>query len=1332
VHFNDTEHDSGSFASIIADYLVRIDRGEEVCRETFLAAHPQHVAALRDYFAGSDLIDRLAADSFDSLQAGAAELPRTFGEYELLEEIGRGGMGVVYRARELLTGRLVALKLLLHSAFASSSDVRRFQNEARAAANLNHAGIIPIYHVGAQQGQLFYTMPLLQGGNLAQRIALGPLEPAFAARLLLTVAEAVAVAHQRGIVHRDLKPANILLDEHERPYVADFGLARWLREEPQQITATGELLGTPNYMSPEQVHGHPTVVGLSADVYALGAMLYALLVGQPPFASPAVSDTLKKICDVDPTRPRKIRRNVPRDLETVCLKCLEKSPAKRYSSATELADDLRRFLAGKPLLAQRVSTVERGRRWVVRNPVVGSLLGGIVFALLAGAGFSLHYASQAHSREQEALANLYAADMNLAQQHIRSGAVASATRLLERHQSEPGTDKSRGWEWRHLWHQCHGELRRFEGPRHSVYAATFSPDGQTVAAGGVDRIVWIWETATGKVTHRLEGHTGTVRDLAFAPDGRLLITVGDDGIGNIWNTTTGKRVTKLVGHDRPLTTVAFSPDGCLIATGGKDEPNVNLWDTAKFSLQQSLDVGPAESVAFAPHGARLAIATGDGSIRLWQSDNEGEWKLDTTIRAHDAIVYDVAWSPDGTRLATAGGDRAVKLWDAKTGHELATFAPLNESAYSVSFSPDGRRLVATVRNEPLKVWDIDQPQTVNELNGHTALVTSADFCPDGWRLVSAGEDGTVRLWDSARSTHHDRLEGHLGKVRTVAFGPTGAILASAGAEDSSIILWNPETGQPLRVFRSPPVGINELAFNPDGKYLAAAEGNGHLRVWQVESGQEVRDLALDSVPLSGVAWSPDGKQLAAQAINGTIRMVQADSGSVLATWQSSNEPHGHIAFNEDGSLLLNVGEQFTRTWNVATHTLVHKMQGHAAAVTNAVFNSTGTLIASSSNDHTIRLWDATTGRHVRTLAGHGGTAFGLAFSPDGTRLVSSSTDKTVKLWDVETGLELQSLDGHTAWARDVAFSPDGQHLASAGYDGTIRVWHAANRAADSAATREAAALIIHLSNRFSVRESLVAAIEADKTISDRVRAAAIDQADQCLFYWMPMLAGHRAAERRNWDAAFDAFERATSLAPEDLLHWHWLAMVSIATGRQEPYRRVCNHVLARYRPDSRSHDVTLILSTWLLAAHSEQDLARLRPLIDAHARHFPRERFMIWLYQLRTGNTPREFLDPANPPAPSDLPEGLFVQAMAWHKAGHAAQALVAYQAGSRRVRATNPNWQGELYCEVLRREVEALLTAEPSSEIDQPPGAIATVALPSDSRSGNEAPTSAESRASN
>ncbi len=1383
-----------AWASVLAEYLTRIDRGETVSHESFLAEHPEHTAALRDYFADVDLIERLSKAASNTPSAAGTGTPREFGDYELLGEIGRGGMGIVYRAQERSTGRCLALKMLLHGSFLSSAEVQRFRNESSTAAALRHPGIVPIYHVGEHQGRLFYTMPLIEGANLAEQIAKGPLDPKVAARLLLAVAEAVAAAHSHGVIHRDLKPANVLLDEHQIPYVADFGLARRLGEEQLSITVTGDLLGTPNYMAPEQVNGRHTLVGPLADIYALGAVLYAMLVGRPPFQSASVSDTLHKICTVEPVRPRQIKRDVPRDLETICLKCLEKSPTIRYPSAGELAGDLQRHLAGEPLHARPISRIEHGRRWFVRNPVVGTLAVGIALVLIAGTAFSLHYAQQAGQREQQALANLYAADMNLAQQHLRSGAAASAVRLLELHRPQfplPGTpgrgegmgadstSETPAWEWRHLWHQCHAELRRFNGPQGAEYSAVFSPDGRTVAAAGADRSVWLWETATGKVLHKLSGHTAAVRDLAFAPDGQKLASVGDDAVGLFWDTVTGERLATLVAtggspvdasekpatgeatiatnaHQRPLTTVAFSADGRLIATGGNDEAKVNLWDATRFMLLQSLDLGPVESLAFAPNASRLAMAGRDGCVRLCQTDKHGTWTNTATIRAHNDVVHDVAWSPDGTRLATAGADRAVKLWDANSRRNLATFGPLKEAAHCVDFSPDGRRLAAAVRNEPLKVWEIEQPQNAIELLGHTALVTSAVFCPDGWRLLSASEDGSVRLWDAAQAADHDRLDGHLRHVRTVAFSPDGSVLASAGADDSTIILWNTKTGQSLRVFRSIAWTVSGLRYSPDGKYLAAAEDSGHLRIWNVETSRVTLDLALDPGPLVAVDWARQGDRIAVRSSGGTYWLVEASSGRLLATWSLPPGPHGSIAFNNDGSLLVTAdGDPTIRVWKTATQSLVRELLGHTAPAVNAVFDPQGTLIASASNDHTIRLWDAATGRQLRTLTGHGGTPYGLAFTTDGKRLASCSTDQTVKIWDVATGLELQSLVGHTDWVRDIAFSPDDQHLASAGYDGFVQIWHAPNdeqtgtapisprapsagwsrgkigRApsargwslshADWSTTREAAALVKHLAARTSTRESLVSAIEADKTINDAVRTAAIRQAREFLLYWEPMLAGHRAAQRGDWPAAIHAFDRVTTLAPDDVMHWHWLAMASLAAGRTESYQRACDELLRRFSANASYNDLDWTLRTWLVTPHDDKKLAQLGALVGANARDDPESPIRARLYELRTGKTPRDVLDSASPPA-SLGPEPLvwYVRAMVWLKLGNRAQAMSAYQAGTRRTRSRTYRWDSDVYEETLRREVEGLLAAEPATKSGPPARATATAASPSDvSRAG-------------
>lgn len=1321
------QQDSDGLAFVLAEYLAQIDRGETVCRETFLANHPEHVAALQGYFADVDLIERLSGASAETLPFAPTATPRTFGDYDLLEEIGRGGMGIVYRASERSTGRIVALKMLRHSLFLSSAEVLRFRNEASTAAVLRHPGIIPIYHVGEYQGHLFYTMPLIRGINLAQRITGSPPEPTVAARLLLAVAEAVAFAHSRNVVHRDLKPANVLLDEQEHTYVADFGLARNLGEEQPGLTVTGDMLGTPNYMAPEQVSGHHTHVGPPADVYAMGAVLYALLVGQPPFRSDSVPETLHKICSTDPAPPRQKDYRVPRDLETICLKCLEKSPANRYASAAALADDLRRFLAGEPLFAQRVSRLERGRRWFVRNPVVGTLAVGVVLALVAGTVFSTYYAVRAGKREQQAVASLYAADMNLAQQQVRSGAVNSALQLLERHRpplSLPTTPSSGPaadappWEWNYLWHQCHGELCRFQGPQGAIYAADFSSDGRTIAAAGDDQTAWLWETATGKLLFKLAGHTAAVHGLAYAPDGKRLATVSDDGACRIWDTTTGNALATLNHQpstlNHPLTTIAFSADGRLIATGGSDEGKVNVWDAALFTLRQSLDLGPAECVAFAPAAKKLAIAGRDGCIRICECSETGVWTTKATIRAHADVVRKVVWSPDGLRLATAGSDHLVKIWDTGSWADLSEISGFQDAIHCLAFRPDGQRLAMAARNEPLKVWDLAQQRFVAELAGHSALVTSVAFCPLGWRLLSASEDGTVRLWDADQSSHHDRLEGSFSRVRAIDFSPDSKTLATGSSDGSDIILWDVQSSLPRQVLHSQRLGTADLKFSPNGKYLASV-GRTHLESWNVATKELAIGIEMPGATVAGLAWAPTGDRITVQKVDGTIAIVDAGNGSSISSWRAPDRPHGGIAFSPDGAELVTTSVHgVVQIWDVATQSIRHELVGHLGPVVCVAYSPNGSLIASSAIDDTIRLWDARTGRHLRTLVGHSGTSLGLVFSPDSTRLASGSTDRQVKLWNVETGFELQSLPGNTDWALNVAFSPDGQLLASGGGDGIIRIWRApfispprysgqalgeamlgeVNQAADRATTREAAALVKHLAARFPARESLVTQINFDTTISTAVRAAATAQADDFLLYWLPMCDGVRAAEHRDWHKAIAAFERATALAPQNCDLWRQLALASAVSGHVDAYERACRELSAFFNSNSKGEDLGIIVSTTLLLPPNGRDRTPIKPMVDQFAERAEMGRVYAALYDLRLGRKtsaanlvdPRQF---------TRLPhsEEFFIMSMVLARTGDMQQAIAYYEAGLHIARTNPPtNWIQEALNEIFQREAAGII----------------------------------------
>ena len=397
---DDDDEDPGraGLEQALADYMERVDRGEPVDRDRFLAEHPEFAGDLSAYFEASDDLLRLtfpdrhgdwASTTGLTWEAAPAAVVgprrgdrvRYFGDYELLEEIARGGMGVVYRARQISLNRPVALKMILEGRLASRADVERFRIEAEAAANLDHPHIVPIYEIGEHHGQHYFSMKLIRGGSLDHPSARPGGDRRAIARLVATIARTVHHAHQRGILHRDLKPANILIDAEGQPHLTDFGLARRVGGDAGHSSGTG-LAGTPSYMAPEQAAGRCRELTTAVDVYGIGAILYELLSGHPPFRGSSPVEVIWRLLEQPPEGLRARDRSIHRDLETICLKCLAKDPARRYRSAEALADDLERWLAGKPIRARPVGWPERLTSWCRRQPALATLalvgLGGFI------------------------------------------------------------------------------------------------------------------------------------------------------------------------------------------------------------------------------------------------------------------------------------------------------------------------------------------------------------------------------------------------------------------------------------------------------------------------------------------------------------------------------------------------------------------------------------------------------------------------------------------------------------------------------------------------------------------------------------------------------------------------------------------------------------------------------------------------------------------------------------------------------------------------------------------------------------------------------------------
>jgi WD40 repeat protein len=1018
---------------------------------------------------GADSVTK-AADP----KGGSLAVPRIPG-FEILGELGRGGMGVVYKARDALK-RVVALKMVLSGDCVTPEELARFRAEAEAVARPKHPNIVTVYHVGEYDGRPFFSLEFVEGGTLAQLLRDGLPEPTRAAELLEVLARALDAVHRCNVVHRDLKPANVLLSADGTPKVTDFGLAKRLDEDTGR-THSGAIMGTPCYMAPEQASGGAARATPLADVYALGAILYECLTGRPPFKAATVHETLRQVVADEPVSPRRLNLSVPRDLETVCLKCLHKEAERRYASAADLAEDLGRFRRGEPVRARPVGAGERAVKWAKRRPALAGLLGVSALAALAlvALGVGLWYngelqtalgqaqeerekadrlSTEAQEQKAEAvrlkrraedfeLRVRYARDMNLAYQAWHDAQIKRVLELLDAWRpAHKGQEDLRGWEWHYLHGLCHKDSGTFRA--HATGAEltclAFSPDGQRLATSSYHGTVRLWDAATRQPIRPITGKPSCwIWSVAFSPNGKWLASSGQDGTVRLHDATSGRVLRKLRGHRDGVRSVAFSPDSRRLASAGWDQV-VILWDPATGTPLQPFrgHTRPIHSVAFSPDGRRLASGSLDQTVRVWDA---GSGQVLHILRGHTSQVGSVAFSPDGKWLASGSEDETVRLWNVTTGAERNKLVGHSGWTRQVAFSRDGRWLASASYDQTVKLWEVPSGREVLTFRGHTSAVSAVAFSPCGRWLASGDLDGTVKFWDQAGSPLGARiLRAHNDPVTSVVFSPDGARLASA-SRDRTLRLWKGTGARGPRMNQGHEAWC--VAYSPDGRRLASAGADGTVKLWDEARGLLLRSLRAHRALVRRVAFSPDGRRLAS-AGEGTVKLWDT------ATWQAVHTLPAKkvwgLAFSPDSRQLASASPDGTvKLWDVSDGRELRKFEVDTGA-SSVAFSPDGRQLASGARNGVIRLHDTTTWRQARTLQGHTGQVLGLAFSPDGRRLASAGwEDKTVKVWDTASGLETLTLKGHTSGVYSVAFSPDGWQLASGSADWTVRVWDAKPR-----------------------------------------------------------------------------------------------------------------------------------------------------------------------------------------------------------------------------------------------------------------------------------------------
>ncbi len=1155
---------SATLAEVVEDFLASHRRGEQPTADAYAERFPDLAADILATLPALAALEELDPHG-ESEDGPVDEGPQIdqIGDYRILGEIGRGGMGVVYEAQQLSLGRRVALKVLPFSASGDKKSQLRFQREARAVARLHHTNIVPVFEVGQEDNRFYYAMQLIHGWNLATVIddlkrlraesksvrngkraslptAGGPQDatpgnvdhrqrssdassgwragqPAAAdlAQTLVSgrfrieaadaprgrpagdrravedgeseasaatphetdaqgsssrvanlpgqtersttdggqrhyylsiaqvgrqVAEALGHAHARGVIHRDIKPSNLLLDASGVVWVTDFGLAK---TDAEDVTHTGDLLGTLRYMSPERFKGH---CDARADVYSLGLTLYELLVLRPAFDSPDRLQLVEHITRIEPEAPRAIDPRIPRDLETIVLKAIDHEPRHRYQTAQAMLDDLRRFINDEPVRARRIAWHEHLWRWSRRNKglaasllvVIGLLLVLSLGSLSAAAIWyrqetrqrrlasanerlaadrlaalqreskllqretSLRREAQdanllAESRGEALRQSLYAAEMNLACQSARlQDGIPVVKALVDNWKAPAGQMDPRGWEWFYLKSLCHRDQLTMRGDSSGVVGCDWSPDGRFLACSTWNGSLEVWDAHRGELVHRdLDRHRVSSRAVAWSPDGTRIATAAVDGTIVITDAVSGKQLASMAGQDA-ISDLAWSPDGTQLAT--------------------------------------------DGVTQVWGADGR-------KLRTYGSKTTCIAWSPDGKSLVGGQVDGEVIWWDVLDRVRPRVWKTGSTRRNSrVCYRPDGRLLAVGSAGGKITLWKIPdalspgKPRLQRTLTASLGSLTSLDWHPGGECLVSAGDDRAVDTWCLTQSEPGklETLRGHQHTINQACWSPDGRRIASV-SEDGTARIWIPKTPAERRDSLPGSRGLSGAAWHPQGVRLACIQGN-EIKVWDTVRSVPMMTLTGHRRGIRQVRWSPDGQRLATASRDGTAN-IWTLAGDHELTLRGQGGELRTVAWSPDGSQLATAGQEKTICiWNAATGELQVTMEGHRSGIVDLRWHPFDGRLASCSSDHTIKIWDPIEGLARKTLAGHEGFVTAIAWDAAGKRLASCSHDQSVRLWDVERGVVAQIFKGHLRQVESLCWNATSSRLASLSRDGHLILW----------------------------------------------------------------------------------------------------------------------------------------------------------------------------------------------------------------------------------------------------------------------------------------------------
>ena len=1032
-------------------YIEHLECGETVSPEDWIKQFPDVADELRECLAVLPLMQqaRQHAVTVREGEDGAAWTPSVPG-YTLLEEIGRGGMGLVYRARQHSTKRIVALKFLALDTRVSPAARQRFGREVELAAALDHPGIVRVLEADESAAEAYYAMEFVDGQPLHVYLQQRQLDVSAKLRLYLQVIEAVQYAHVRGVIHRDLKPSNIMVDSTGRPRILDFGLAclepeEDTTDEAARVTQDGQLLGTLPYFSPEQAAGQPAEVDMRSDLYALGVILYEMLAGRLPYQTGgSLAAALQNISHSIPPRPSRYCDELNADIDAVVLKALEKSKEDRYQTAAELAKDIYCCLRGEPAEANRSSRFYLLRKAYARHRTqvrVGAA--GVSLVLVASIVILTLYVQVQHERDRLA-EQLHLSQLRRGLAHLAAGHELQAGRLLwSAYLDRP--DPHAYWSLTSYF--VRNPSFAHCGADEWVTTLTFSPDGRFIVRGTLDGNLAIAETTSYETVQRVPAHTGAVARVAFSPAGELLASGGADGRVRLWRTDGWQAGRDVEAHVGGVTQLRFALSNRMLTAGADGQ--VLLWNPGSKTDARTIfidqDRKPIVACDISSSGRLIAIATSDGLLQLLDAES-GTPVAEPQALGH--AVEAIRFSPDEQVLAVWSSAQ-VSLWEIGSGNELWVrpaglaeprptslwdFSPEAHVAWrpSLEFSDDGSLLVSSGWDAVVRIWGVETGHALGELRAHGTAVYAVAFQPDSRRLA-ASYIASIPIWDL---DYHPATMCHKvspGLERTcVAVSGAAGLMAWGDVTDGTagaIRMMRLTPPRDVTTWRAHATLIEAITFDADGNRVATADRNGNVVVWDVATHEELRKWPAANGLIQALAFSPDGKWLASGDLNGEVHVWNLADGSVEQAWAAHRGLVLALQFAPDGSWLASGGADWkTKVWQLGRREPVAERLHHEW-VTAVAFSPDSQRLATGSADLHICIGEPGALPAVDVWNAHAHWVMGVGFVEDGRVLVSGGYDAAIRFWNTSTGQELAMLPSPWGPVHSIAVTRNGRYVA---------------------------------------------------------------------------------------------------------------------------------------------------------------------------------------------------------------------------------------------------------------------------------------------------------------